>query len=157
MICTARPYFHQPIAGRIPIRLPQELFPKFDDYSCVAHEVGMTAVAMLSRCGNRGCETRRTPICGITQSNGSGLLRASSSAGFAANQRLVLRLLQFPARLFRLVLGRSDTPQVGRAAPICCLNLVNGCDAYSRRPTRLVSDYYPCHARRIDPQTCEHK
>ena len=32
-------FFHQRIAGRIPIRLPQKLFPKFEDYSCFAPEV----------------------------------------------------------------------------------------------------------------------
>src|SRR6266436_8012088 len=34
-------FFHQRIAGRIPIRLPQKLFPKFEDYSCFAPEVGV--------------------------------------------------------------------------------------------------------------------
>src|SRR6266436_2829879 len=49
----------------------------------------------------------------------------------------------------------SESAQIVRGTWICCRRLVNDCDFYNGRTSRLVRDNYIRQARRIDPQTCE--
>src|SRR5258708_2531812 len=49
----------------------------------------------------------------------------------------------------------SESAQIVRGTWICCRRLVNDCDFYNGRTSRLVRDHYIRQARRIDPQTCE--
>src|SRR5260370_198951 len=49
----------------------------------------------------------------------------------------------------------SESAQIVRGTWISCRRLVNDCDFYNGRTSRLVRDNYIRQARRIDPQTCE--